>query len=156
MPGALLAWPVVDRWERKLLIAVMTGLVGALFVVCGVVGAPSLVLAAGFLISMLLQTQTVFLYAYLPEMFPTHLRGIGAGVANGLGRLGVFAGGFIIAPLVSATGFSGYFLTLAVILVAGGAVTGIFGLRTTNRPLVENAAPAFSAGEHQTLDVHQR
>ncbi len=142
VPGALLAWPVVDRFERKLLIAGMTVVVGVLFVVFGVTSASGLVLAAGFIISMFLQTQTVFLYAYLPEMFPTHLRGVGSGIANGLGRLGVFAGGFIFAPLVGAAGFSGYFITMAVILVAGGAVTGVFGMRSTNRPLVENTSAA--------------
>lgn len=56
---------------------------------------------------MLLQSVTVFSYAYLPEMFPTHLRGVGAGIANGLGWLGVFLGGFVFAttrPLVENAG----------------------------------------------------
>ncbi len=139
VPGALLAWPIVDRFERKLLLAVTTVILGALFVIFGITTVPGVQLATGVLITMLLQSVTVFSYAYLPEMFPTHLRGVGAGIANGLGRLGVFLGGFVFATMVTVLGFAGYFIAMAVILVLGGAVLGIFGMRTTNRPLVENA-----------------
>jgi len=105
----------------------------------GITAVPGVQLATGVLITMLLQSVTAFSYAYLPEMFPTHLRGVGAGIANGLGRLGVFLGGFVFATMVSVLGFAGYFIAMAVILVLGGAILGIFGMRTTNRPLVENA-----------------
>lgn len=154
VPGAFLAWPLVDRWERKLLIFIMTVTIGILFVIFGIAGSSTLVLVVGFVISLLLQTQTVFLYAYLPEMFPTHLRGAGAGAANGLGRVGVFAGGFIFAALLGAAGFTGYFITIAVILALGGAVTFVFGMRTTNRPLVENSGGTTNSLEpaRQTLE----
>lgn len=147
VPGALLAWPTVDRFERKLLIAATTVVLGGLFVTFGVTTIPGVLLASGFLITMLLQSVTVFQYAYLPEMFPTHLRGVGSGVANGLGRLGVFFGGFVFASMVTELGFAGYFIVMAAFLILGGATLGIFGMRTTNRPLVENAAAA---------DVHIR
>ncbi|WP_191244668.1 MFS transporter [Amycolatopsis deserti] len=140
VPGALLAWPVVDRWERKVLLPVMTVIVGALVVAFGAAGQPAIVLVTGFLVTMFLQTQTVFLYAYLPEMFPTPLRGLGTGLANGLGRIGVFVAGFGTAGLVAVLGFGGYFAVIAGVLVLGGATIALFGMRTTNRPLLEDQA----------------
>lgn len=139
VPGALLAWPIVDRIERKHALFGTTIAVGTVMVVFGLANQSILVLVSGFLLSMLLQTQTVFLYSYLPAVFPTHLRGAGAGTATGLGRVAVFGSGFVIAPLFTTVGFGGYFITMAAVIILGGAVFGVFGISTTQRALVEVA-----------------
>lgn len=137
VPGALLAWPLVDRLERKRAIFTMTVLVAALLLLFGLTSSPIVVAVCGFVLSMLLQTQTAFLYSYMPELFPTQLRGLGAGLSNGLGRLAVFSGGFLFAPMLDGVGFSGFFLIIATVLVLGGATIGIFGISTSGRPLIE-------------------
>lgn len=142
VPGALLAWPLVDRVERKWAIFVLTVVVALLMLLFGLTGSAPVVAVCGFVLSMLLQTQTAFLYAYLPELFPTQLRGLGAGLSNGTGRLAVFSGGFLFAPMLEVLGFSGFFAVVAVVLVLGGATTGVFGIRTSGRALLEGVTPA--------------
>ncbi|WP_327654355.1 MFS transporter [Streptomyces sp. NBC_00483] len=144
VPGALLAWPLVDRLERKWAIFGLTVLVAALMLLFGMTRSEVGAAVFGFVLSMLLQTQTAFMYAYLPELFPTQLRGLGAGLSNGLGRLAVFGGGFLFAPMLHGLGFAGFFVLIATILVLGGATTGVFGIRTSGRALLENEATSHT------------
>ncbi|WP_020124346.1 MFS transporter [Streptomyces canus] len=151
VPGALLAWPLIDRLERKWAIFALAVVIAALLLGFGNTGNATVVTACGFLLSMLLQTLTAFLYAYLPELFPTPLRGLGQGVSNGLGRLAVFSGGFLFAPMLEGLGFSGFFAVMAGVLVMGGGTVGVFGIRTAGRALRENTARPTGAFAHHAV-----
>lgn len=142
VPGALVAWPMIDRWERKfVLLGLETGL-AVLVLVYGFVANLPVILVTGFLVTLLLQTQTAFLYTYTPEVFPTRLRGVGTGFTNGLGRLAGAGGGALVAALFSAWGYSAVFVYVAACMVLMGGLVGIFGPRTTGRPLASIAADA--------------
>ena len=135
VPGAILAWPMVDRWERKTVIFVITTVTAALLLAFGLVHSLAFVLVSGFLINVLLQAAVAVLYTYLPEVMPTHLRGLGAGIANGAGRLSGVAGGLIVAAVFSQLGYVAVFvyLTLAIFLL--GLILVAAGERTTNQAL---------------------
>ena len=75
------------------------------------------------------------LYAYLPEVFPTTLRGLGAGIANGLGRLAGFGGAFLIPVLAAGFGFVGVYVGTAISMVLCGLTVFLFGERTKGRAL---------------------
>jgi putative MFS transporter len=131
--GAALALLVTDRWERR-----RTALwLGVLIAVAMVAFALSRdywsLVVAGFLATMLLQTNTAIVYAYLPEVFPTDLRGLGAGIANGAGRLAGVAGGFVIAAVYAATDFAGVFVATAIFMLGCGLTLGLLGERTTGK-----------------------
>jgi len=142
VPGALLAWPFIDRWERKYTLLGIEVVIGALVLVYGFVANLPVVLLTGFLITLLLQMQTAFLYTYTPEVFPTRLRGVGTGFTNGLGRLAGAGGGALVAALFQAWGYSSVFIYVAACMLSVGLVIALFGVRTTGRSLAAISAEA--------------
>jgi MFS transporter, putative metabolite:H+ symporter len=143
VPGALLAWPIIDRWERKYAMLGINLLICALVLVYGFVANLPVLLVTGFLVTLLLQMHTAFIYTYTPEVFPTRLRGVGTGFTNGLGRLAGTGGGALVAVLVRAWGYPSVFVYVAVSMLMVGVLLAVFGVRTTGRPLASiSARPA--------------
>jgi putative MFS transporter len=136
-PGALLALLFIDKVERRTAVLVIYTVVAALCLVFGFTGSAGVLLASGLLITMLLQMVTACMYTYLPEIFPTNLRALGAGIGNGTGRLATFATTFLVAALLSALGFTAVFLYLAAVILLAGLTIGILGERTRGRSLEE-------------------
>lgn len=141
-PGALLALLFIDRVERRTAVMAIYAVVAALLLVFGFTDSDALLLASGLAISLLLQTAASCVYTYLPEIFPTHLRALGAGLGNGVGRLSTFASTFLVAAILGALGYTAVFLYLAGALLAAGLVIGLFGERTRGRTLEEISGPA--------------
>ncbi|GAA1853539.1 MFS transporter [Pseudonocardia ailaonensis] len=135
--GALLGVLLSDRFQRRTTMLVLTSAVAALMLVFAFTGSYWALVISGFGVTLLLQTNTAVLYAYLPEVFPTALRGLGAGFANGLGRLGGFGNAFLIAAIAAGLGFGGVFTTTAVFILLAGLTVGLFGERTRGRRLEE-------------------
>jgi putative MFS transporter len=148
VPGGLFAWPFTDRWQRKYALLVFCTLIAALILVYGFVPNEAVVLIVGFLASFLLQTETAFIYSYTPEIFPTRLRGAGAGFTVGLGRLAGFAGGYLVASIFSGFGYAAVFIYVAIAMAGEGLILGVFGERTSRRALEtiaeEQGAPEAS------------
>ena len=145
IPGALLAWPFIDRIERKIAAGAMYVLIAVLALVYGFTGQVAVILVSGFLISMLLQTTTVFMYTYGPEIYPTRLRGVGGGLGNGTGRLATFGGGNLVPVIYATFGYAAVFIYIAVVLAAAGTLLAALGERTTRRSLeliADDTAPA--------------
>jgi putative MFS transporter len=161
VPGALTAWFVSDRFERKHALLVVNLLIAALVLVYGFVDNLAVVLIAGFLVNYVLQCQTAILYAYTPEVFPLNLRGAGTGLTNGVGRLSGVAGGAIVAAIFSGLGMGMVFVYVAAVMALGGIVLAVFGARSRVRldaavsadgalisaPAPETAAATTAAGE---------
>lgn len=136
-PGALLALLFIDKVERRTAVLVIYAVVAALLLVFGFTGSNGILLASGLLITMLLQTVTACMYTYLPEIFPTNLRALGAGIGNGTGRLATFGTTFLVAALLTWLGFTAVFLYLSAVILLAGLTIGIFGERTRGRSLEE-------------------
>lgn len=137
---ASLVTPVVlfgfaDRIERKtaLLIAGVVG--GVSMAVFGSATAfwPSVI--SGFVVQLALSAATTSFYTYMPEVFPTDIRGVGAGTVNGIGRIAGIASGVSVAAIYSSLGAATLYVILGVGLVVMGLVLAFFGPRTTRRPL---------------------
>lgn len=142
--GALAGTLLTDRWERRTLSLVIGVVVAAGMVVFALTGTYWVVVVAGFAVTFLLQTNTAVVYAYLPEVFPTALRGLGSGFANGLGRLAGF-GAFLVAALFAAVGFGGVFTATALFVLVAALVLGLFGERTRGRRLSDIAPEGENA-----------
>ncbi|WP_258957155.1 MFS transporter [Rhodococcus globerulus] len=149
VPGALFAWFFIDRWERRRMLWIIESVVAVLMLVFGFTNSTSVLIASGLLITLLLQTGTAFIFTYLPEIFPTHLRGTGTGFVNGIGRIAGFGSGFLIAGVYSGLGYTAVFLVTAGSMALMGLIVGIFGERTTNRSL-EQIATRTDAPETST------
>jgi len=142
--GALAGMLLTDRWQRRTLSLVLAVVVAAGMVVFALTGTYWVLVVSGFAVTFLLQTNTAVVYAYLPEVFPTDLRGLGSGFANGLGRLAGFGGAFLIAALFAAVGFGGVFTATALFVLIAGLILGRYGERTRGRRL-DDIAPE---GDH--------
>ncbi|OLT00284.1 hypothetical protein BJF90_36015 [Pseudonocardia sp. CNS-004] len=110
-------------------------MVAALMLVFALTNTLWLTIVVGFLITMFLQSNAVAIYAYLPEVFPTKLRGFGAGLSNGAGRLAGVGGAALIAVVYGVAGFEGVFLTTAAFSLVTAVVIGFFGENTRDRSL---------------------
>lgn len=79
------------------------------------------------------------LYTYTPELYPTELRGSGAGIAASIGRLagiaGVYMPGYLIGIVKEGIFYT--FLIFSLLHIIAGALTGVFGEETKGRRLEE-------------------
>ena len=148
VPGALLAWPIIDRFERKYAILVVEVAVAAFVIVYGFVSNVPVVIISGFLVTLLLQMQTAFLYTYTPEVFATRLRGVGTGFTNGVGRLAGAGGGILVAAIYSTWGYASVFVYVAACMLLVGLLIALFGVRTTGIRL-EEIAPRGAGDQAQ-------
>lgn len=137
VPGALLALLFIDRVERRTAVLVLYIVVASLMLVFGFTDSNMLMVASGLGITMMLQASVPCIYTYLPEIFPTSLRALGAGICNGTGRLAVFGTSFLVAALLAWVGFTGVFLYLAGVVILAGVTLALFGERTRGRSLEE-------------------
>ncbi|WP_435099482.1 MFS transporter [Halarchaeum sp. P4] len=74
------------------------------------------------------------IYAYTPELFPTHLRATGNGFAGGVGKIAAVIGPILAGALVPV-GYVAALLPLAVAFALGGVVVLAFGVETMGEPL---------------------
>lgn len=135
--GSLLSVPLVERFERKLL--VMGG--AALMAVFGLgFGfAPS---AVGVVIFGLLFTLTSNFFSnayhiYLAEQYPTAVRGTAAGAAYSVSKIVTAALPFLLLPVLDSSGAGAVFTVVAVAMGLLVLDVGLLGTRTTGRSVDE-------------------
>jgi len=159
LAATLLALPITDRWERKRTCMVLCMLAAAAVTAFAYTHNYATLVVSGFLTQLFFVTTFQVLYAYLPENFPTALRGSGAGLANGVGRAAGIASGFITAAIVTVLGFAGAFGAAALFSTLAGLIIGTFGANTHNRNLDDvdghqqsAVAKSSAASEPRTLE----
>ncbi|MGW4335942.1 MFS transporter [Rhodococcus koreensis] len=135
--GAMVGMAVADRWERKTVSFVLATLSGVCIVGFGFTDQLWLLVVCGFFANLLMQTNTAVIYAYLPEVFPTVLRGLGSGFANGMGRVAGAINGILIAAIFAFGGFAAAFLAAGIFITLQGVIMLCFGERTSGRKLAD-------------------
>jgi putative MFS transporter len=130
VPGALLAWPISDRFHRKTPIVVVSVVIAACGVAYGVSFNVAAIIVFGFLVSFFIQTFAALLYAYTPELYPTAMRNTGSGLAYGVGRLANIAGPLIVAAIYGTVGYVPVFVYIAACWIVAAIAVGVFGPRT--------------------------
>jgi putative MFS transporter len=144
IPGYFAAAYLVERWGRKptLVAFLLAAGVGSFFFGQVALAATDVgaILFWGSVISFFNLGAWGVVYTYTPELYPTRLRGTGAGWAAAFGRL--FA---IIAPLSISYqlqvfgGDQTVFLVFAAVMVVGGFIVWAIGPETKGRTLEELA-----------------
>ncbi|MFJ4575379.1 MFS transporter [Streptomyces sp. NPDC088846] len=129
--GALLALPLIDRWDRRATQLVLGTLTAATLLLFGLVRDTAAVLVLGCGVSLLFQMAVPFLQVYSAEIFPTRVRALGSGTANALSRIFNFAAPMLVAALFTGLGYTAVFAFLAALSIVGGVVAVAFGPRTT-------------------------
>lgn len=137
IPGFLSASLLLERLGRK---RVLSGYVLAAAVAAFFYGqATSLVwlIVAGSFMQFFLFGMWSALYAYTPEIFPTRARGVGAGTASSMGRLGALISPALVPVLLVAYGSGAVFTMGAVSFVIAAVVVLALGPETKGRVLEE-------------------
>jgi putative MFS transporter len=158
----IVVYPFADKVERKTLIFCGGLITAAAVVVFALVDDPLVSVVAAFIAQLGLSSMTISFYTYIPEVFPTALRGVGGGAVYGVGRIAGVISGVAVAAMYAGWGFQTYFLALAALYLLCGAILLVFGARTAKRSL-ENIAedePAKGANasgkasaENGTVDI---
>lgn len=120
LPGYALAAFLLERWGRRLTLALFLFASAAASMLFAVSAAPSVVIGASLLLSFSLLGAWGALYAATPENYPTEVRATGMGVMGAVAR----AGGIVAAQL------GGVLLTLSFPLALGlyAVSLGVAGL----------------------------
>lgn len=130
VPGALLAWPISDRFGRKAPIIGVALVVSVCGLLYGFSNGEGAIETFGFLVALFIQTFAALLYAYTPELYPTAERNTGAGLAYGIGRLANIAGPLIVAALYQSYGYVSVFVYIAATWLLVAISVAALGPRT--------------------------
>jgi MFS transporter, putative metabolite:H+ symporter len=138
IPGYFSAAFLVDRIGRKAtLVPYLFGCAIASYLF-GQAATSTEIILYGCLISFFNLGAWGVVYTYTPELYPTQLRGTGAGAAAGIGRIGGIVAPWIVAQILSSgSGQNAVFTQFAIVVVLGAIVVGILGEETRQRSLEE-------------------
>jgi len=121
LPGYGLSAYLVEVWGRRRTLSVfLLGSAVAAVLYAGA-DAHSSILAAGMLLSFCNLGAWGALYAVTPEIYPTAVRGRGAGSAAGFGRLASILAPLAVPPLVALGGTGLVFVVLAASFAVAAA-----------------------------------
>ncbi|WP_375780047.1 MFS transporter [Bradyrhizobium sp. ma5] len=135
IPGFLVSAWLVESWGRKATL-VMNLLCGA--IACHFYGSAAdqtQLIIAGLCMQFFLFGMWSALYAYTPELYPTHVRATGTGFASAVGRIGSLIGPYVIGVILPAAGQSGVFALGAGAFVLAALAVLLLGEETRGRTL---------------------
>lgn len=140
IPGFLLLSKLVEIWGRKPSM-IFTLLGSALSVyLYGNAGNFVQLILFGCMMQFFMYGMWCALYAYTPDLYPTRLRGTGAGFASALGRLGALLGPYMVGVILPACGQTGVFTMGAGAFTAAALATYLWGEETKGKVLEEISA----------------
>lgn len=121
LPGyAVAAW-LIEVWGRRATLSVFLVGSAASAIYFGTAQSEGSIIAAGMALSFFNLGAWGALYAVTPELYPTSLRGTGAGWAAGFGRIASIIAPLLVPVLLAAGGaglafsvFAGFFVVAAV------------------------------------------
>lgn len=123
LPGyAVAAW-LIEVWGRRLTLSVFLVGSAASAVMFGTVHTEGAIIAAGMALSFFNLGAWGALYAVTPEIYPTSLRGTGAGWAAGFGRIASIIAPLLVPVMLAAGGSGLTFAVFAVFFVIAAAAT---------------------------------
>ncbi|OAA82848.1 MFS transporter [Clostridium ljungdahlii] len=141
LPGYYSAAYLIEKIGRKVVLVVYligTSLSAYLF---GQATSAVTVLVFGCLLYFFSLGAWGAVYAYTPEVYPTRVRGSGAGWAAAIGRIGAIAAPYIVGLVYETkgkqAGFTYVFLMLTIVFAVVAVVVALVGIETKGRTLDE-------------------
>ncbi|MFF7710009.1 MFS transporter [Pseudomonas sp. NPDC007930] len=152
--GALLGFAIADRLGRSRGLILFALLAIGLGVIYPNMASTAGIAGVGFALVTCIYTIVTFgLFGYVPELFPTHLRLRGTGVAGVCGRLASMATSYLAVVLFQQFGVVGVLAMVSVMLLAMAVAIGLLGV-DTNRSALEAIAPGASAEPQPQGPLH--
>jgi putative MFS transporter len=134
LTGAALGLIVVDRMSRRALLVgsfVVTAL-AVLPLALGATLSPAIITILFGIYAIALSCNVVLDYVYLPELFPTDLRGSGIAVASAGSRFGASTGTFLLPTVVADFGPRVAIAACAIVLLIGAVICYVWAPETRN------------------------
>ncbi len=133
--GSLLTIPLIERVERKYLVIGTTALMAIFGLIFGFATAVPLILLSGGLFTVSSNIFSDAIHTYLPESFPTSVRGTASGATYSLSKLSTAIQPFLLLPVLENHGSGAVFsiITAALVLMIGLLV--VWGPLTGREPL---------------------
>ncbi|MFD6161195.1 MFS transporter [Nocardia sp. NPDC060256] len=136
--GSLLAIPLMERIERKYLVMGTATLMALFGLTFGFATSVPLILLSGGLFTIASNVFSDAIHAYLPESFPTAVRGTASGATYSLSKVSTALLPFLLLPLLDrANGPGLVFSVITVALLVMVALVGVWGPITGRRALDE-------------------
>lgn len=136
--GSLLAIPLMERIERKYLVMGTATLMALFGLTFGFATSVPLILLSGGLFTIASNVFSDAIHAYLPESFPTAVRGTASGATYSLSKVSTALLPFLLLPLLDrANGPGLVFSVITVALLIMVALVGVWGPVTGRRALDE-------------------
>jgi putative MFS transporter len=133
--GSLLAAPLMDRVERKVLVAVSACAMAAAGLGFAFASSPGPVVVFGFAYTLVSNVFSAASHVLLAEQYPTAIRAGASGIAYSLSKLTAAALPFLLLPLLDSGGASLLFTVIAGAMAVLALDVAILGDRTTGRPV---------------------
>jgi len=133
--GSALSLPIVERVDRRWLLAGAAALMSVFGLILGYSTSPAAILTSGFLYTAASNVFSNAHHIFQVEIFPTSVRTTAAGAAYGLSRLSTAAMPFVLVPVLDRWGAGTMFACVALALWIVIADVVLFAPRTTGRPL---------------------
>ncbi|WP_022798701.1 MFS transporter [Thermus islandicus] len=135
VPGYLMAAFLVERLGRRPVLVGFLCLSALFAYLLSRAGSPHEVLLYGSLLSFFNLGAWGAIYAYTPELFPTALRGSGAGLAAAVGRVGGILAPYATGAFLPLMGPGGVLALHGGLLLLAGLFAYGVGVETRGRPL---------------------
>jgi putative MFS transporter len=135
IPGFLTAaWFIEAAGRKPTLIATLLGAAISCYFYGGAADQTQLIVA-GLCMQFCAFGMWSALYAYTPELYPTHVRATGTGFASAVGRIGSLIGPSVIGFILPTAGQSGVFALGAGAFTLAALVVLVLGEETKGRTL---------------------
>jgi MFS transporter, putative metabolite:H+ symporter len=135
IPGFLTAaWMIEALGRKTTLVATLLGAAISCYFYGGATDQTQLIVA-GLCMQFCAFGMWSALYAYTPELYPTHVRATGTGFASAVGRIGSLIGPSVIGFILPAAGQSGVFALGAGAFTLAALVVLVLGEETRGRTL---------------------
>jgi MFS transporter, putative metabolite:H+ symporter len=143
--GSLLSLPIMERVERRLLLAITAAGMAVAGLLYGYAGNPAEVVLWGFVFTLISNIFSNAYHVYLGELYPTALRATGAGAGYSISRIVTAALPYILIPALDDVGSGLVFGIVAAALAVLIADVMVLGPRTTGRTLESLTPPDGAA-----------
>lgn len=133
--GALIAIPIIERFERKYILIAALSTVAVAGIVFGMSTSDVVIVCAGTLVTVCNSIVSTAWHTYQAELFPTKVRGTAGGLAYSLSRLTAGLLPFGALAILGTFGGTGVFVVAAAITAITCLDLAILGPRTNGRSL---------------------
>jgi len=135
--GSALSLPIIERVDRRWLIAGSAFLMSATGIGMGYSTSPIAIVVLGFLYTTISNVFSNGLHIFQVEIFPTAIRATAAGACYGLSRLSSAVMPFVLLPVLQQWGAGPMFVVIALALWIVIADIALFAPSTTGKSLEE-------------------